>query len=152
MKRRDQIGMSEEEIAAFLAEPHTLQVATINRDGTPHLVAMYYAVIGGRVAFWTYGKSQKVKNLERDPRLTVMAEAGKAYGELRGVQITGRAEVSSERDTVVSVGEALYPRYFGVLDGPAKQGVEASGRKRVAVFVNPEEMVSWDHRKLGSTY
>ncbi|HZT65075.1 MAG TPA: PPOX class F420-dependent oxidoreductase [Acidimicrobiales bacterium] len=152
MKRRDQISMSEGEIASFLKEPNTLQVATLNPDGTPHLVAMYYAVIDGRVAFWTYGKSQKVKNLERDPRLTVMAEAGEGYSELRGVQINGVAELSSDPATVVSVGEALYPRYFGELNDAARQGVAASGRKRVAVFVNPTKVVSWDHRKLGGTY
>lgn len=152
MSRRDQIRMSDQEIEEFLAAPHTLQVATINADGTPHLVAMYYAMLDGKIAFWTYGKSQKVRNLERDPRVTVMVEAGKAYGELRGVQIRGRATLSREPQTVQRVGEAIYPLYFGELDDAARAGVEMSGRKRVAVIVEPERVASWDHRKLGGSY
>lgn len=152
MNRRASIAMSDAELTEFLAEPHTLQVATINRDGTPHLVAMYYAVIDGRVAFWTYGKSQKVRNLERDPRLTVMVETGGSYNELRGVQVNGRAVLATDPETVVAVGEALYPRYFGELDDAARQGVAWSGRKRVAIFVDPVRVTSWDHRKLGGTY
>ena len=144
---RSRIAMTDEEVADFLSGAHTLQVASINADGTPHLVAMYYAMADGRIAFWTYGKSQKVVNLRRDPRLTVMAEAGGSYGELRGVSITGTAEVADDPETVVGVGEALYPRYFGELNDLAREGVRESGRKRVAVFVDPSRTVSWDHRK-----
>jgi PPOX class probable F420-dependent enzyme len=152
MKRRELINMADEEIEAFLAEVNTLQVATLNPDGTPHLVAMYYALIDGRIAFWSYGKSQKILNLQRDPRLTVMVETGDSYAELRGVQITGRAELSWDVDTVQKVGEALYPRYFGELNDDARAGVAYSGRKRAAVFVDPDRVASWDHRKLGGTY
>ena len=104
MSRRDQITMTDAEIAEFLAPPRNLQVATINRDGTPHLVTMYYAVIDGRIAFWTYRKSQKVLNLRRDPRITVLVEDGKAYGELRGVQMAGRAILSDDHEAVMDVG------------------------------------------------
>lgn len=145
--------MTEGEIAEFLAPPRNLQVATINHDGTPHLVTMYYAVIDGRIAFWTYRKSQKVLNLRRDPRITVLVEDGKAYGELRGVQITGRATLSEDRDAVMAVGERLFVRYFGdELDDAARAGVEASGTKRVAITVEPDRIISWDHRKLGGGY
>lgn len=152
MSRRDQIRMTEEEVRAYLAEPHTLQVATINADGTPHLVAMYYALLDDDVVFWTYGKSQKVANLRRDPRLTVMAESGTSYDQLRGVTITGRAELREGADEVIAVGEAIYPRYFGELDDMARQGVAHTGRKRVAVRVKRERVVSWDHTKLGGAY
>jgi PPOX class probable F420-dependent enzyme len=153
VSRRDQITMTEPEIAEFLAPPRNLQVATINQDGTPHLVTMYYAVIDGKIAFWTYRKSQKVLNLRRDPRITVLVEDGKAYGELQGVSIAGRANLSEDHDAVMAVGTRLFTRYFGdELDDAARAGVEASGAKRVAITVEPERIVSWDHTKLGGGY
>jgi len=153
VSRRDQIVMTEGEIAEFLAPPRNLQVATINQDGTPHLVTMYYAVIDGKVVFWTYRKSQKVFNLRRDPRITVLVEDGKEYGELRGVQITGRATLSEDHDAVMAVGERLFVRYFGDdLNDAARAGVEASAAKRVSITVEPDRIVSWDHTKLGGGY
>lgn len=154
MSRRDQIRMTEDEVRAFLDEHKTLQVASINRDGTPHLVAMWYGLLDdGDLAFWTYGKSQKVLNLRRDPRLTCLVEDGEKYEELRGVSISGTGVVSEDRDTVMRVGEAVYARYnAGTLDDAAREGIEYAGAKRVAVTVRPEKIVSWDHRKLGGTY
>ena len=152
MSRRDQIRMTDDEIREYLAGAHTLQVASINADGTPHLAAMFYAVVNGEVGFWTYGKSQKIVNLRRDPRLTVMVETGKAYAELRGVTITGRARLVDDRDEVTAFGELLYPRYFGELNDAARAGVAITGQKRVVVFVEPVKVVSWDHTKLGGAY
>jgi PPOX class probable F420-dependent enzyme len=153
VSRRNQIIMTEGEIAEFLAPARNLQVATINQDGTPHLVTMYYAVIDGKIVFWTYRKSQKVLNLRRDPRITVLVEDGKEYGELRGVQITGRATLSEDHDAVMAVGERLFVRYFGDdLDDAARAGVEASAAKRVSITVEPDHIVSWDHTKLGGGY
>jgi PPOX class probable F420-dependent enzyme len=143
--------MSEAEIADFLAPPRNLQVATVNRDGTLHLVTMYYAVIDDRIAFWTYRKSQKVLNLQRDPRITVLVEDGTSYGELRGVSIAGRAILSDDREAVMDIGKRIFVRYFGDLNEATMAGVEASGAKRIAITVEPERVVSWDHRKLGDT-
>jgi PPOX class probable F420-dependent enzyme len=144
--------MTDDEVAAYLEEARTLQVATINADGTPHLAAMFYAVVGGRIGFWTYGKSQKVVNLRRDPRLTVMAETGHEYAELRGVSITGHATIVEDRDEIQAFGELLYPRYFGELNDAARAGVAVTGAKRVLVWVNPAKTVSWDHTKLAGVY
>src|SRR6185369_10700076 len=94
--RRDQIMMSPDEVEEFLDAQRTLQVASINADGTPHLVAMWYARHNGAIAFWTYAKSQKVVNLRRDPRLTVMVESGAKYEELKGVTIYGHARLVSD--------------------------------------------------------
>jgi PPOX class probable F420-dependent enzyme len=152
MKRRDLIRMTEEEVRAFLAEGRTLQIATIGRDGFPHLVAMWYVLIDGEVAFWTYAKSQKAVNLRRDPRLACLVEAGELYNELRGVQIKGYAVISDDRAVVQRVGEEIWKRYVGPLDESARQAVSIQGAKRVAVFVKPSEVISWDHRKLGGTY
>ena len=104
MKRRNQIRMTDEEIYAFLAERHILQVATIDHDGYPHLVAMWYVLVNNEIAFWTYARSQKVVNLRRDPRLTCMVEEGEHYNELRGVQIKGRAVIHDDYETVLRLG------------------------------------------------
>jgi PPOX class probable F420-dependent enzyme len=153
VSRRDQIRMTDDQIRTFLEDGRDLQVASINADGTPHLVTMWYAVRDGRLAFWTYAKSQKIVNLRRDPRLTVLVATGDRYEELRGVSISGQAELVDERDEVIGYGEAVYERYWGPIDNDAvREGVRAMGSKRVVVVVNPEKVVSWDHSKLGGAY
>lgn len=152
MNRRDLIRMSDEEISAFLHEQRTLQVATIDYDGWPHLVAMWYVCIKDQVVFWTYAKSQKTINLRRDARLTCLVETGESYSELRGVQIKGRANITNDYETVQRIGQDIFERYSGPLNENTRQLVAAQAYKRVVVFVEPIEIVSWDHRKLGGGY
>jgi PPOX class probable F420-dependent enzyme len=152
MSRRNSIRMNDEEIHAFLEEQRTLQVATIDHDGFPHLVAMWYVLINDEVAFWTYAKSQKAINLRRDPRLTCLVEAGTSYEKLRGVQIKGHAVISDDPATVLKLGEAVWERYTGPLNEHTRPMVEAQAVKRVAIVVKPIEIVSWDHSKLGGGY
>ena len=145
--------MSDEEIRVFLEEQRILQVATIDHDGWPHLIAMWYVIINDQVAFWTYTKSQKAVNLRRDDRLTCLVEAGERYDELRGVQIKGRAIISDDRETVQRIGEVIVERYYGPLDDNTRRMMaEVQGAKRVVVFVKPVEIATWDHRKLGGGY
>ena len=145
--------MTFEEIEAFFEAEHTLQVASINADGTPHLVAMWFARYQGEIAFWTYGKSQKVVNLRRDPRLTVMVETGEKYEELKGVTISGRARLIEDLNEVFEFGYDLYERYWGPIeDESLREAVRTMGRKRVLIIVQPEKTVSWDHAKLGGAY
>ena len=151
--KRDQISLTPEEVEAFLDSERTLQVASINGDGTPHLVAMWFTRHGGEIAFWTYAKSQKVVNVRRDPRLTVMVEAGEKYEELKGVTIYGRARVLEDLDDVFAFGDKLYERYWGPVDSDlVREGVRAMGRKRVLIVVERHKTVSWDHSKLGGGY
>jgi len=153
MNRRDLIRMNDEEIRAFLQEQRTLQVATIDHDGWPHLVAMWYVLLNDQIVFWTYAKSQKAVNLRRDARLTCLVETGERYDELRGVQVKGRAIISDDRETVQRIGEFIYERYTGgPLNDTIRQMVAAQASKRVIVFVEPVEIASWDHRKLGGGY
>jgi PPOX class probable F420-dependent enzyme len=151
--RRDQIMMTPEEVEAFLDSEKTLQVASINSDGTPHLVAMWFARHDGAIAFWTYAKSQKVVNVRRDPRLTVMVESGDKYEELKGVTLYGRARVVDDLDEVFAFGDNVYERYWGPIDNDmVREGVRAMGRKRVVIIVDVEKTLSWDHSKLGGAY
>jgi PPOX class probable F420-dependent enzyme len=152
MNRRDMIRMTDEEIHTFLEEGRTLQVATIERDGSPHIVAMWYVLVNDEIAFWTYARSQKAVNLRRDPRVACLVEAGVQYNELRGVQIKGHAVISDDRATIQHIGELIWQRYTGPLDDSARQAVAIQGAKRVVVFVKPDEVISWDHRKLGGGY
>jgi PPOX class probable F420-dependent enzyme len=146
--QRERIRMTDAEMAEFLTTERTLQVASIGADGAPHLVPMWFGLIDGRIAMWTYARSQKAVNLRRDPRLTCLVEAGERYGELRGVSIAGRAELADDYDTVFSVGETLYRRYQGDMTHASRAGVEAESRKRIAIFVDAVKTTSWDHRKL----
>jgi PPOX class probable F420-dependent enzyme len=148
MKRRNLIQMTEDEVQAFLQQERTLQVATIGRDGYPHLVAMWFALLNGEIAFWTYAKSQKAVNLRRDPRLTCLAEAGETYPELRGVQIKGRAQIIEDTSSVQQIGEMIWQRMTGPLNENISPMVESQAAKRIAVIVRPVEIVSWDHRKI----
>ncbi|MGH2511014.1 MAG: pyridoxamine 5'-phosphate oxidase family protein [Ktedonobacteraceae bacterium] len=152
MSRRQLITMTDEEIHAFLLQERTLQVATIDHDGYPHLVAMWYTFFEDHMAFWTYAKSQKAVNLRRDPRLTCLAEAGESYEALRGVQIKGRATIHDDLATAQRFGALLAERYTGPLDESTRPMMLAQAAKRLVVVVNPVEIISWDHRKLGGTY
>ncbi|HVF74174.1 MAG TPA: TIGR03618 family F420-dependent PPOX class oxidoreductase [Acidimicrobiales bacterium] len=152
MSRRDQIRMSPEEIDAFLASGHTMNVATIGADGQPHLAAMWYALLDGAPVFWTYGKSQKIVNLRRDNRITCLVETGKDYNELRGVELVGTATILEDREAIMAVGRAVFERYTGPFSETDLPGLEQVGAKRVAVRIDVRKTVSWDHTKLGGAY
>jgi len=150
--RRKSIAMTDAEIEAFLREQRVMSVATIGADGRPHVVAMWYAWEDGDPAFWTYGKSQKIVNLRRDPRLTAMVEAGEKYEELRGVEIVADAELIEEPDRVLDFGVQLTERYQGPVGEGTLPLLRRSAAKRVVVRLRPVKRVSWDHRKLGGAY
>ncbi|MEV0596599.1 pyridoxamine 5'-phosphate oxidase family protein [Nonomuraea cavernae] len=149
MNQRARISMSEEAVTAFLEGSRKLQLATINPDGTPHLVTMFYGLDEGRIAFWTYEKSQKTRNLERDPRVSCLIEAGDDYAELRGVLVYGEAKRVDDRERVLAIGLGVARRMTpGVADELLLPYVEQTGRKRVAFVVERTKVVSWDHRRL----
>lgn len=143
--------MTDAEVDRFLREPHHLQVATIGRDGRPHLVAMWYGFLDGAPALWTYGRSQKVVNLRRDPRLTCLAEAGRAYDELRGVELAAHATILDDPESVLRVGQSVFDRYMGPFSEKDRPRLERMSAKRVAVRIDVERVVSWDHAKVGRT-
>ncbi|MFC4560384.1 pyridoxamine 5'-phosphate oxidase family protein [Nocardiopsis mangrovi] len=151
--RRAQIRLTPGEVADFLHSHRKVQVGTVGRHGEPHLSTLFYAMVDGRLAFWTYAASQKAVNLRRDDRVTCLVDDGESYGELRGVVLHGRAELSTEPETVLRVGTAVAAAMTGAapesLATPdAQAGLARTGRKRVAVFVTVERTVSWDHGKL----
>jgi PPOX class probable F420-dependent enzyme len=145
MSERDRVAMTADEVQAMLAEHRKVQLATLNPDGSVHLVTMFYTLLDGQIAFWTYRSSQKARNLARDPRVTCLVETGDEYFDLRGVQILGVVRVL---DDVLAVGRGVASGVAGVPPDAVDDYVLHAARKRVAYAVRPERTVSWDHRKL----
>ncbi|WP_306357144.1 MULTISPECIES: pyridoxamine 5'-phosphate oxidase family protein [unclassified Nocardia] len=149
VNQRAAIVMTDQEITDFLERSRIATLATLGPTGTPHLTAMWYGLIDGHIWFETKAKSQKAVNLRRDPRVTVLVEAGDTYDQLRGVSIEGRAEIVDDPEALFRVGVSVWERYTGPYSEDMKPFVEQMLNKRVAVRVVPERVRSWDHRKLG---
>jgi PPOX class probable F420-dependent enzyme len=151
--RREQITMSDAELRAFLLEQMVVSVATIGPRGRPHLVPLWYVPDGTELRGWTFAKSQKARNLERDPRATLQVEDGVEYQELRGAML--ECDVTLERDPelVAGFGLELFARYSGgELDEPTRGIVLEQSPKRVGLTFAPTRAVTWDHTKLGGVY
>jgi PPOX class probable F420-dependent enzyme len=147
--QRAQITMTDDEVAAFVERSRTASMATLGPTGAPHVVAMWYAVIGGHIWFETKSRSQKAQNLRRDPRITCLIEDGLTYDTLRGVSLEGRGEIVEDPDDLWRVGVNVWERYTGPYTEEARPLVELMLQKRVAVRVEVDRVRSWDHRKLG---
>jgi len=155
MSRRDQIKLSEAELLELLEGERIAIISSHGPRGWPHSMPMWFVPRVGEVWIWTYAKSQKVRNLERDPRATVLVETGREYGELRGAMIEAEAEIHRDAGTVLGFAEELTLRYaegISSVEGDAKAALEAQAPKRVAIHFKPVRTASWDHRQLGGTY
>jgi len=145
--------MTEEEVMQFIASQKSLQVATINKDGTPHLSTLWFDVVNGEIVFETFTKSQKIKNLQRDNRISCLLEDGLVYEKLRGVQINGVAELVDSPAQVHQLAKGVMARNNPEIPAEALDEVaKAMSVKRTAVVVKATKVVSWDHQKLGGTY
>lgn len=155
MSRRDLIKLTDDEIEEFL-EAQRVMIATTNGvRGWPHSMPLWYLPRAGEVWAWTYGKSQKVKNLERDPRTTILIETGDAYAELRGVMFETEAVLHRDSGTVSRFARELGLRYskeIGVESDAAEEVFASQVPKRVVMQFVPVRTASWDHRKLAGTY
>jgi PPOX class probable F420-dependent enzyme len=150
--RRDQITMSDEELRAFLGEKKVVTCATIGPNGRPHLMPLWYTASDDHtLRGWTYAKSQKAKNLERDPHATLQVEDGEQYQELRGVMMECDVAIERNPDEVVKYGIALFER-FGATGPDVEAMIAGQAPKRIGMTFTPTRIVSWDHSKLGGTY
>jgi PPOX class probable F420-dependent enzyme len=153
--RRDQIKLSDDEQRELVEAERVVVVASIGPRGWPHMMPLWYVPRDGEIWVWTFAKSQKVKNLERDPRATLLIETGFEYGELRGVQIESEAELIRDVDLIVDFAKDLTVRYSeGIesVEGDAAAALQAQAPKRVAIHFHPKRTATWDHRKLGGIY
>ncbi|WP_243717532.1 pyridoxamine 5'-phosphate oxidase family protein [Actinomadura sp. KC345] len=153
--KREKIKMAPDEVASYLADNYKVQVATVGKDGEPHLVTMFYALFEGKIAFTTYKASQKVLNLRRNPTMTCLVEDGVEYNELRGVALYGRGLVIEDPEPRSKVGMVVGSRMAGLpvpklgepIDPVVAEGIEQAIAKRVLIVMEPDRVVSWDHRK-----
>jgi PPOX class probable F420-dependent enzyme len=157
MSRRDQIRMTDGERDEFLARAQTIILTSINGDGTPHPMPMWYGVEpGGAIVMTTFTKSQKIRNLQRDPRVTLLVEDGTVYNELRGAVIYGKAELIRDTERVVDILARVSTKSLANPDDAARDGIRNAVRgtapKRTGIRVVPDRIVTWDHRKLGGVY
>jgi PPOX class probable F420-dependent enzyme len=152
LSRRDQIELGADEVAAFLVQQRVVICASNGPRGRPHLMPLWYVVRDGDIWAWTYAKSQKVRNLERDPRATLQVEAGDEYQELRGVMIEARTEIRREPELVAGLGAELFQRYGQGAAPEVTEMIRVQAAKRVALRFIAERTASWDHRKLAGTY
>ncbi|MCU0313507.1 MAG: pyridoxamine 5'-phosphate oxidase family protein [Solirubrobacteraceae bacterium] len=160
--KRDLIKFTPEEFEAFLAQGRTVVCATNGKDGWPHLMPLWYVLRPSgpdgatELWAWTFAKSQKVRNLERDPRATLQIEEGEEYQELRGVMLETEVVLHRDTDDVLGVGLDVFGKYTPGLDGDLADEVvamvRAQAEKRVALQFTERRRTSWDHRKLGGTY
>ena len=144
--------MTDEEVRAFLGEKMVMQCATNGPRGVPHLVALWFVPDGDRLRSWTYAKSQKARNVERDPRATLGLEDGVLYHELRGVMFECGVEIERDPARVEQFGLELFERYAPEINDEIRAMVAKQAQKRVGLTFVPTRTVTWDHRKLGSVY
>jgi len=149
MNRRRQIQLTPEELTAFLAQPHKAALATIDKDGFPHVVAMGYLAKDGAIYMTSYGKAQKVLNIRRNPKVGVMIETGQTYSDFIGVLLRGTCEIIDDPEAVARTMRELggnQPK------GAAPRAATSSAPKRVVLKITPHKISSWDHRKLAGKY
>ncbi len=159
MSRRDQIRMSEEEMVAFLEEQKTITLVSNGTGGFPHPMPMWFTRDSdGAIRMATYRTSQKILNLQRDARVSLLAEVGTEYAELRGVVIYGKAELIDDFDLVV---DTLLRAGGGSEEGlpsddekaqPMRDAMRKTAEKRYVIRLKPDRVVTWDHRKLAGVY
>jgi PPOX class probable F420-dependent enzyme len=152
MKRRKAIELSPQEQDEFLRDAKTIVLSSIDRRGYPHSVAMWYMVDAGCIWMTTYAKSQKVLNIQRNPKVSLLAESGSTYDTLKGVLIRGRAELIHDVDACVRLLARIHGKMMGAMPSGIEEALKMQARKRVIVKVTPERVSSWDHSKLGGVY
>jgi len=161
VKQRDQVAMTPAETAELLAGGRKVQLATNGPDGFPHLVTMYYVLMDGLITFWTYRRSQKARNLERDRRISCLVETGEEYFDLRGVLVQGMATRIEDPAVIAEIGSRV-TKVVAAGGGPdsaaapdaadaMQQYVQHAARKRYGYQVEPQRIISWDHAKLLAT-
>ena len=151
VSQRAQIRMSDDEVASFLERGRTATIATLGASGFPHLVAMWYGLLDGRVYLETKAKSQKVANLRRTPQISCSVEAGESYDQLRGVAIEGTAAIIEDTAAYEywAAAVSVFERYERAYTEEMRPLVAQMMNKRVVIRIDPVRVRSWDHRKLG---
>ncbi|HEV8679014.1 MAG TPA: pyridoxamine 5'-phosphate oxidase family protein [Stellaceae bacterium] len=148
MAERPDIRLTPNEQATFLREHRKCALATLDKDGFPHVIAMNFREHDGAYYMTSYGRAQKVVNARRNPKVAIMVESGGAYAELKGVMVRGECEIIDDPDAVAEV-----MRWLGEGRTSARPtGAVRSAPKRVVMKITPQKTFTWDHSKLGGRY
>lgn len=145
---RAAIRMDDDEVAAFLAAGFRSHVSTLNRDGSPHVVPITYVVLDGRLTFWADSSSQKVVNLQRDPRIACVVDDGVDFQELRGIELIGKADLIDDQPTSERVADLFLMKVPDEHRDAARVTLLGLAAERTVVSVQPQRVSSWDHNKL----
>jgi PPOX class probable F420-dependent enzyme len=150
MNRQRHIRLTPEEQTAFLQEEHKAALATLDKDGFPHVVAMGFFAKDGAIYMTSYARAQKVINIRRNPKVGLMVETGQSYGDFRGLMIRGHCEIIDDPASVAATMQMMLAKQSRNAEAPRE--ALASAAKRVILKITPEKIASWDHNKLGGKY
>jgi PPOX class probable F420-dependent enzyme len=153
--RRDAIRMSEDEAYAFLSAHKVGVLGTVGPRNVPHMVNVGYLVDGRRLVFTSFAAAQKVRNIERAGQASLLVEIAWPYNEVKGVLVSGPTTIVTDTDHVIDVTsrmKSLHAEMSGTSEGTPEIDVAKYAPKRVAIYIEPERVVSWDHTRLGGTY
>jgi PPOX class probable F420-dependent enzyme len=155
--RRDQIRMTDAEIRDFLRTHKTIILCSNGSDGVPHPMPMWFVADDDFViSMATFRGTQKILNLQRDPRVSLLVESGREYSQLKGVVIYGTAELSDDTDSIIATLVAASQKETAEADTGNRmvmdEGMKKTASKRILIRVKPDRIVSWDHSKLQGTY
>ncbi len=148
--------MTDEEIRDFVRGSKTIILCSTGPGGVPHPMPMWFVAddeLGIRMT--TYARSQKVRNLERDPRASLLVEAGEVYQELQGVLMYGKVELVRDTEQVIDTlldASGTHPGDDPEQAKAMREAMRANAAKRVLMRFRPDRMVSWNHAKLGGVY
>lgn len=148
------VTMSVEEIESYLSKSVTVTLITLNRDGTALPTPLWFANRGEVIYVGTMRKTQKVKNLLRDPRVTAQVESGESYLELRAVIVKGRAEIVESEEELAWFAEAMAAKY--AQQRPRQTALPTATKQhydnpRAVIKIVPEKVRTWDNSKIRTT-
>ncbi len=148
MNRRNQIGMTFEELTAYLDEARNMALCTVGKDGYPHVVAMSYMVKDSIIYMSSFKKAQKVLNAKRNKKVAVMVESGRGYSDLKGVLIRGDCEVIENSEDVCQIMKEVRDFQGTTVSLEEDAVLKERAKKRAVLKITPVKTSSWDHTKL----
>lgn len=152
MSRRSNITLTEEEKRQYLHESNTIILCSVDHHGYPHAVAMWFLAEGDTILMTTYAKSQKIANIRRNPKVTLLVESGETYDTLKGLMIRGEAELVQDADACARLLMRIHKKMGGSIQPGVEEAMKAQAKKRILIKVKPTHISSWDHSKLGGVY
>lgn len=137
------------ELRDYLLSRKSLQLATLNPDGSPHLATMWFGMLDGNIVMWTQRTSVKARNLRHDPRVACLVESGEDYASLKGLTVTGRVELVEDDATMLRIGEAIVTRNYPEEGRPDYREMALAGT-RIGVVVHADHWASWDFARTAA--